>query len=184
MIDEKWPTDPILLREKLKDPEFGLGYLKNITLFKRFEPPELKTIYETGDIQTVPAKVNIVIEGEGTHGLYIILAGTVSVYKNELSTGQMRRIALLEEKSSFGEMSLFDDAPRSATVVAENTCHLFHLSKEAFHEFLESSKNDAALRFYQTCAEDLVERFRKLNSDYIKAQQLLWTHALSREKRA
>ena len=41
---------------------------------------------------------------------------------------------------------------------------------------------DMQARFYKACAEELVGRFRRLNADYITAQQLLWKHALQLNK--
>src|SRR5690606_9082424 len=121
-----------------------------------------------------------VIEGEPTRGLYIILHGTVSVYKNDESTGSMARLAYLEAGNNFGELSLFDTAPRSASVAAESVCHMFYLDADRFNDILLQNNADMQARFYKSCAEELVGRFRNLNSDYIVAQQLLWKHGLRR----
>jgi CRP-like cAMP-binding protein len=100
------------------------------------------------------------------------------VYKNEPETGALMRIATLESGAQFGEFSLFDHAPRSATVTAESTCRMFVLEAQAFESFLAQKGDEVKVRFYRTCAEVISARFRQLNNDYIHAQQLLWKHAL------
>ena len=81
-----------------------------------------------------------------------------------------------------GQLSLFDTAPRSASVMAESVCHMFYLDEKAFSGFMNQSGSDIKIRFFKTCAEDLVARFRQLNGDYIAAQQLLWKYALRKEE--
>jgi CRP-like cAMP-binding protein len=105
------------------------------------------------------------------------LEGTLSVFKTDPEKGSFSRLAVLESGSHFGEMSLFDASPRSATVTAESTCQCFVLDARMFTAFLESRGDNLQLRFYKTCAEELVDRFRKLNNDYINSQSMLWRYA-------
>ena len=95
----------------------------------------------------------------------------------------MIRLTYLEAGSCFGELSLFDGAARSATVVAESNCHLFCLDVSVFDGFLDKVGDDLKVRFYKQCAEEMATRFRVQNSDYIHAQNLLWSHALTTSKK-
>jgi len=169
---------------EFRNPKWGANQLKSIAIFRNLSSDELEALYGQGTILSYRPKTYVVIEGEPSRGLYIILNGTVSVYKNDQTTGAMHRLAYLDEGDAFGELSLFDTAPRSASVSAESICHLFSLEAGVFERFLESIGGDIKIRFYKTCAEELVSRFRKLNGEYIAAQQLLWKHALSPKKDA
>ena len=172
---------PPALLEKFKDPSWGAEQLQKIFLFKRFTFDELKEIYQVGQVIYLKPENHAVIEGEPTRGVYIIFHGVLSVYKNDQATGKMARLAHLEEGTSFGELSLFDTAPRSATVSSDTNSYLFYLDAADFETFLERTGDSAKARFYQTCAENMSERFRTLNSDYIISQQLLWKYALRRD---
>jgi CRP-like cAMP-binding protein len=163
-----------------RNPEWGGRQLASIPVFKQFVPQELTQIYGLGEIVSLKPKSYAVIEGEPTRGLYIILHGMLSVYKNDQSSGSLQRIAYLEAGNNFGELSLFDDAPRSASVAAESVCHLFYLDANIFNQYLDRSSAELRMRFYKGCSEELVKRFRRLNSDYIAAQQLLWRQAMSK----
>lgn len=158
-----------------------LETLRPIKIFSQFSDAELGELFDLGYIRTAPPHTHIIIEGEPTRGMFIILAGTVSVYKNDHEGSRMMRLSYLETGAVFGELSLFDDAPRSATVVAEAQVDYFYLDHLRFEEFLRSGGDQRALSFYRTCASDMVARFKKQNSDYLVAQELLWKHALRKE---
>jgi CRP-like cAMP-binding protein len=171
---------PPEMAQEFRNPKWGANQLKGIAILRCFTDKELERLYSQGQIISYKPKAYAVIEGEPSRGLFIILHGTVSVYKNDLASGAMHRLAFLDEGDSFGELSLFDTAPRSATVSAESVCHLFSLEAGMFERFLDQVGDEAKIRFYRTCAEELVGRFRKLNGDYIASQQLLWKHALNK----
>ena len=173
-------TDAAVL-EKFKDPEWGARKLGEISIFRRFNPDELKRLYEYGQFSVLRPQSHAVIEGESSRGMYVILEGTVSVYKTDPSTNSLARLAVLESGAYFGELSLFDSAPRSATVSAETTVQCFVLGAEEFNRFLDAMGENLQLRFYRTCAEELVDRLRKLNSDYITSQNMLWRYAFRHE---
>ena len=166
--------------EQFRDVKWGGDQLRSISFFGDLTSNELQELYSRGEIKHLSAQSHAVIEGEPTRGLYIILSGTVSVYKNDSTKSKMIRLTHLESGSFFGELSLFDDAPRSATVVAESSCYVFHLSFEAFSLYLDSKGDGLKARFYKTCSEEMVKRFRRQNSDYLVAQEQLWKYALDR----
>lgn len=169
------------IQEKFRDPDWGAQKLSEISLFKRFTPAELKGLYQCGKFSVLRPQSHALIEGEATRGMYVILEGTVSVYKTDPSTNSLARLAVLESGAYFGELSLFDTAPRSATVSAETTVQCFVLGADEFNRFLETMGENLQLRFYRTCSEELVDRLRKLNSDYITSQNMLWRYAFRQQ---
>ena len=173
-------TDAAVL-EKFKDPDWGAGKLGEIAIFRRFNALELKRLYSCGRFTVLRPQSHAVIEGEPTRGLFVILDGTVSVYKTDPTNNSLARLAVLESGAYFGELSLFDSAPRSATVSAETSVQCFVLDADDFNKFLETMGENLQLRFYRTCAEELVDRLRKLNTDYITSQNMLWRYAFRHE---
>lgn len=173
-------TDAAVL-EKFRDPDWGAGKLGEIAIFRRFNALELKKLYTYGRFTVLRPQSHAVIEGEPTRGLYVILDGTVSVYKTDPTNNSLARLAVLESGAYFGELSLFDSAPRSATVSAETSVQCFVLDADEFNKFLETMGENLQLRFYRTCAEELVDRLRKLNTDYITSQNMLWRYAFRHE---
>ena len=74
--------------------------------------------------------------------MYVILSGRVEVIKNR--KGLITKLATLEEGDFFGEMSLFDNKPRSATVKALGDIRLLEIGK---NKLLKSIMADPALAF-------------------------------------
>jgi CRP-like cAMP-binding protein len=169
--------------KEFKDPSWGAAQLKNIVLFSKLNLDELRDLYSQGKYVSLLPGAHAVIEGEMSRSMYLVLKGSLSVYKNDPVTNSMVRLAVLESGSNFGELSLFDAAPRSATVAALDHCFLFCLENLPFLRFLDKWGAETKVRFYSACAEELAVRFRKLNADYIQSQRLIWRYALRREEK-
>ena len=88
---------------------------------------------------TVRFKKGATIIHEGTTGsnAYLILSGSVEVYKK---VGDEKLVlSRLVKGNIFGEMSLVDDKPRSATIVALEDTEVRILSRERFETMLEQN---------------------------------------------
>lgn len=158
----------------------SVAILKEIQLLSVFTEAELGQLLRAGASQTFEAHANVVIEGELTWGLFLILEGVVGIFKNNKLTSDIYDVGQLREGNFFGEMSLIDDNPRSATVRALSDSQLFFISKDSFQAFLNQS-SDLKLRFYEACIRTTVGRLRELDDSYVISQYQLWKTALLKE---
>ena len=78
----------------------------------------------------------IIEEGTLSDCAYIIESGRVQVSKT-LSNGEEQVIGILEENDIFGEMSLIDSLPRSATVLALEDCTISVMTQETFNHLAQ-----------------------------------------------
>jgi CRP-like cAMP-binding protein len=74
----------------------------------------------------------IVTEGRGGVGFHLIIDGEANVIRGG------RTVAKLAPGEFFGEMALVDDAPRSASVVAESDLTTIVISKWEFRPLVKS----------------------------------------------
>lgn len=86
--------------------------------------------------------------------MYIILTGKVKVIKEKGNVETT--LATLEEGDFFGEMSLFDNNPRSATVKASGDVKLLEINQK---NFLKKISRDPSLAFRML--EKMSQRIRK-----------------------
>lgn len=154
--------------------------LKEVKLLATFTDSELGMLLNMGEVKEYEAHSNIVIEGEMTWGLYLILGGAVGIFKQNRLTGDTFDVGQLKAGSFFGEMSLIDNATRSATVKALTKCQMFVISKDAFQKFLGQSPS-LKIKFYESCVKSLVQRLRELDDSYVVGQYQLWKVALKKE---
>jgi CRP-like cAMP-binding protein len=84
----------------------------------------------------VAAGTDLIREGESVPGLYLILSGSVDVWKRD--GDQKVLLATLASGEVFGEMSLLNDTPASASVTAAQRSTVLVLSREYVARLIES----------------------------------------------
>lgn len=104
--------------------------LGRTTLFRKLSPKQLKSLSKAATTRSYGAGQVIVSEGQTGFGLYCIQSGKVKVTKHT-PTGE-REIRTMGPGESFGEISLLDDHPRSATVTAVEPTTAVLLDKMQF----------------------------------------------------
>lgn len=166
--------------ERYKSTEFGIDLLGKIPILKGFTQEQLGKLYASGEIRIYDEAANIVIEGEQSAGMYIIIEGLCGVFKGG-GSAVGSRLTTLSQGKSFGEMSLIDKQPRSASVVADGRAILYHLDDSAWQELLKIEVEMRA-QFYENGAQILASRLREMNEDYILSQRQLWKLTLLRMK--
>jgi len=121
------------LKNRLAPPFPGPGFqwgaktkLKEVPMFEACSERQLRRIARIARIFDAPAGTVITRIGEPGNEFYLILDGMVSV---DLSMGKP---VSLRPGEFFGEMSLLDGYPRSATVVADTPVRLLVIDRENF----------------------------------------------------
>ncbi len=123
-----------------------------------FEERSLGKLFKDGEI--------IVEEGTQNRTLYVIQSGKVKVVKST-KEGETT-LAVLGEGDIFGEMSLFDANPRSATVKVMGEARILAIEHEGL---LKRIKMDPSLAF--RIIKQMSQRIRNLNSKLIITQKAI-----------
>ena len=131
--------------------------LRRMEIFEGLAVAELAAVASVcQDYETKPGE-NIITEGDVGETMYLIVKGKVVV--SQLGEdGCAMELATLGEGDYVGEMALFDDASRSATVTADGPVRLLVLYKREFDETVREYPQVAL----QMCKE-LSRRLRKLH---------------------
>ncbi len=163
--------------------------LRNVRLLWGLNDDLLGAIASIVRPEDVPASKVIIQEGTEGDTLYILLEGKVQVSRSlTLKVGSRsfeerdKSLVVLDgaddPRPYFGEMSLIDRSPRSATVASITPCKLLVVTKDDFERLCESNH---ALGFYllRNMAEELCAKLRRSNQDVLKLTTAL-SIALSR----
>jgi CRP-like cAMP-binding protein len=104
-------------------------------LFREFSDQEIDMVRVVADEGTFADGRLIIEEGSPGQRLYFIAAGKCSV-TTEISGAGTEEIKLMEAGDFFGEMSLIESAPVSASVYARGSCHLLWIDRKAFDRLI------------------------------------------------
>lgn len=121
--------------------------LAHIPLFSRLDPAGQVALHARLATRTVAAGDPVFWFGDRGDTMYVIESGRVEVTAPDAEGGHVV-LDTLGPGGVFGELSLLDGGPRSATVRAITECQLLALTREAFHAFLRD-RPDAALGILQ-----------------------------------
>ena len=107
------------------------AHLSKIPMFGSCTSEQLDQLAELGDSRTAGDSDDVVREGDKGGTFFLITRGP-----RVLSRGG-REVDILGPGDYFGELSLFDPAPRDATITAVGPLSLVALSRVAFMQALD-----------------------------------------------
>ncbi len=115
----------------------AIDVLKSIEILSSLSADELDSLYSRMTIEDYPRGEPLFNEGDRGEVMYIILSGTVSI-SVRTPDEKVLEIAEITEGNFFGEMSIFDNAVRSATCSPKCDTKTLALRAADFYDFIES----------------------------------------------
>jgi CRP/FNR family cyclic AMP-dependent transcriptional regulator len=151
-----------------------INLFKKISLFQDLKEEEVKQVLRLSVPRTFPAGSVIIREDEAGDSMFIMVKGEVEITKRlglvlDEETPNERIIIRLkaEEGVCFGEMSLLENEPRSATVTALTECLLMEMGRENFMRLIREN-SDMGCKVLWRLAQLLSRYLRKTNQDMVK----------------
>jgi len=132
-------------------------FLKNVPLFSSMAPAELSQLAGIAEEVVYSADTPIITQGEHGEAMFLIVEGNIKIHIGE------DQLAQLTVQDYFGEMSILDGEPRSASATAISDCLLLRIKQDDFHYIL-SQRFDVALNIIQT----LTRRLRSASSSSVQ----------------
>jgi CRP/FNR family cyclic AMP-dependent transcriptional regulator len=129
--------------------------LQRVPLFSDLSEAELARFAEVTREREYPRNSVILFEDDPGDALYIVSSGQVKVVLIG-EDGREVILSVLGDGDFFGEMSLIDDEPRSAHVIAMKDSHLLVLRRDDFQQQLQQHPS-VALKLLRV----LVQRLRR-----------------------
>ena len=122
--------------------------LKQVPLLGACSTKELQKMATLMDEVEVEAGKVLAREGSPGREFFVIIEGQAKV------SLRSKKLATLGPGAFFGEMSLLDHEPRSATVTAETPMHLLVLEASGFHTFIRDNP-DVTVKILKGVAQRL-----------------------------
>lgn len=133
--------------------------LAQIPLFDTLAAEDLEALANRMTERKFQAGTPVFHKGDKGSSMYVVLSGAVQIFLP--GADNEPRVVLKDARTGeyFGELSLFDDKPRSASVEATVDTTLLELTREEFGDHLSKSKNAA-----MTILAEMAERLRETNA--------------------
>lgn len=145
-------------RPRLVDEPLTASDLREMGLFGALSDEVLTRLAKTLPTERFAPGDIVFREGDAAHSLYVLLDGEVEVTKK--SRGALEhRVAILGPSDCFGEMSLIDVQPRSATVRAVAPSRALRMDSEQIDRLYRQDLKSYAI-VTLNIARDLSRRLR------------------------
>lgn len=136
----------------------AVDLLKGVELFSELNEEQLGMIANLVIVKNFNRDETVVLEGDDSvQALYLIATGSVQVYMTGID-GRETILSFLERGDFFGEMSLIDGEPRSASVRTVTDATLLVIHRESFLSLLRKTPEIAMALMSELC-----KRLRKAN---------------------
>ncbi|PSN17767.1 hypothetical protein C7271_15995 [filamentous cyanobacterium CCP5] len=132
-----------------------LLFIRGVPIFKELRDDFLVRLASVMDEVAFNTSYTIITEGHEGRALYIVVLGRVSVHLR----GQ--ELTQLDPGTCFGEMSVFDAEPRSASVTALENCSCLVLTQQQLYDAIDETPGIAV-----NIIRLLSRRIRELNRDF------------------
>lgn len=140
--------------------------LRNIHLFSDLNDIQRKELECLAETKTFKKGSTIIHQGENSDSLYIVLYGQLKVFVTD-EEGNQTILAVLTNRDFFGELSLLDSRPRSASVKVMDESRLLRLDRYHILSFITHSPG-ASMAMMQAMAD----RVRVLDETFCKFSHL------------
>ncbi|PWU24515.1 MAG: hypothetical protein C5B48_06015 [Candidatus Rokuibacteriota bacterium] len=124
-------TEPALAGVTEMSRDARIRHLQRVPLFSGFDEHELRRVADMSRIIQVPAGTVITQMGQPGDIFFVIIDGTVTV-RTPIGAGSQ-----IGPGDFFGEMSLIDGEPRSATISATTDMRLLAVDRSHFWRLLD-----------------------------------------------
>jgi diguanylate cyclase (GGDEF)-like protein len=148
----------------------ALVFLGHVDIFSLLSPSERRVLLDTMNFVEFEKGHVIFKEGDRGDTLYIVKSGTVSI-SLRLFNGQERELVEFSAGDFFGEMSIFENAPRSASCTTKEDSALFTLNGDTFFQFVESHPF-IAIKIMYRMLNSTSQRLR--NTDEFLSDMVQW----------
>ncbi len=160
------PDDEAGFDRLTREVNLKLEILHQIPLLRHVSYPQLVRVLNITTSRTYEAGERVVDEGDEGDELFVVLTGSVEVHASDAV------IATLGVGEHFGEMTLVDKAPRSASVTAKEKSLLLSIRRRDFFDMIRKD-SDVAVKLLWSFLGVLAQRLRTTSKELGLAREQL-----------
>jgi CRP-like cAMP-binding protein len=164
-VAKSHPTVPQLLAD-FAQQRMMRNLMANSPLFQQLPESERGALFQRFTFRALQAGEKVLVEGEHSQGLFLVLAGELVVQKED-PAGGMVTLGVLREGDVAGEISLLTGLRATATVSVPRKTAAAWLERGAFHQLVTSFPN------IRTYLEQLSDRRLKQIGEALRPLEII-----------
>ncbi|MGE5595516.1 MAG: Crp/Fnr family transcriptional regulator [Hyphomicrobiales bacterium] len=122
--------------------------IRDLPLLARLPGDDMRALASKGRMRSYPPGTTIFGEGERGDSLHVVVDGRVRISVTS-GSGDEATVAMVGPGDCFGELSLLDGRPRSASAITSSPTKTFVVTRDAFVEWIQE-RPAAALAILET----------------------------------
>lgn len=136
--------------------------LESAKLFRELKPEELKALRAIVQEKQFPTGEAIFKEGDAGDGMYVLKDGLVEICSGA-NPGTRRVLSQINPGEMFGEMSVIEHRPRSASAIAARDATAYFIPRAGMLRLIKRSPGLAL-----SLLQDISHRLREFNQQHIR----------------
>lgn len=145
-------------------------WYRTIPIFAGMSPEGLKQLSEQAKVSEIASGQIIFQQGEPGRSFFLIESGSVEVFQTE-SDGTEHPLAVLPQGDFFGEMSILECAPRTASIRATEPSVLHEITTGQLHQLYKTMPDQYSILILNI-ARDLARRLHKMDNLFSYRKEL------------
>ncbi|MFN8672266.1 MAG: Crp/Fnr family transcriptional regulator [Candidatus Sericytochromatia bacterium] len=125
-------------------------FFKEVSLFSNMDKSEIEQITKICVERSFEKGKTIFYEQDQGTSFYLILSGQVKIVMMS-NDGREHTLGVLKQKDFFGEVSMLDGQPRSATAIALSDVKTVTINRDDFHRILKANPEMVIKIMYVLC---------------------------------
>ncbi len=130
--------------------------LEKVSLFANLPQDQIEELESLCVARKYARNTVLFMEGDENNQLFVVCAGKVSAFVQG-EDGKQLILNYMSTGEYFGELSLIDSQPRSASIMTVTDCEFLTMSRDKFQEFISKSPELCV-----SLMQELAARVRKL----------------------
>lgn len=114
-----------------------IEWLKKVSLFDNLDDDQLTQVLRIAQRRTIQSGSVLFHEKDLGTTFYVVLSGSIKLFTKS-NTGEEKILSLVNSGESFGELSLLDGRPRSASAQTLEMSTVLELSSDQFMNLLQT----------------------------------------------
>lgn len=152
-----------IFRERKEDRVTIREILKNVPVFSELNAREINKLVSIVHLRSYHAGETVFLQGDPGLGMYVIEKGQVSI-RMVTDSGNEKELSVLTDGDFFGELSLLDESPRSASAIAIVPSKIIGFFRPDLFELLNHSPK-IGIKVLLKLSETIGTRLRLTNNE-------------------